>query len=249
MELELLIKKKGSDDVAEKGWIKLHRKVLDCWIWSDKPYDKARAWIDLLLLAMHHEKKIISEEKFITVPRGSYMTSVLKLSERWGWSRNKVKRFLDLLEREKMLKTNRTNTGTLVTIVNYEVYQIDNLPSEPTDEPINEPVNEPTTEPPSEPTDEPQNKNVKNVKNERKNTFCPPTVDEVREYIQTVGSKVDPEAFVAFYESKGWLVGKSKMKSWKAAITTWEKRNGLKRELPKKKEDIPQEEIYEGDDW
>ena len=39
--------------------------------------------------------------------------------------------------------------------------------------------------------------------------------------------------FVAFYESKGWLVGKSKMKSWKSAIVTWEKRNNLKRVDPK----------------
>lgn len=40
--------------------------------------------------------------------------------------------------------------------------------------------------------------------------------------------------FVAFYESKGWLVGKNKMKSWKSAIVTWEKRNNLKRVEPKK---------------
>lgn len=64
--------------------------------------------------------------------------------------------------------------------------------------------------------------------------FVPPTVEEVREYLLSVGSQVDAEAFVAFYESKGWFVGKNKMKSWKAAIVTWEKRNGLKRIAPKK---------------
>jgi hypothetical protein len=69
----------------------------------------------------------------------------------------------------------------------------------------------------------------KETKKKKSVTFVPPTVEEVREYCRSVGSRVDPEAFVAFYESKGWLVGKAKMKSWKAAIVTWEKRNGLKR--------------------
>lgn len=228
--------------MAEKGWIKLHRKVLDCWIWNDKPYDKARAWIDLLLLAMHHDKKIMSDDKVVIVPRGCYITSVLKLSDRWGWSRNKVKRFLDVLETEHMLKTERTNSGTLVTIVNYEVYQVQEQEDEPT--------REPTNEPPSEPPDEPQNKNIKNVKN-KNNIFCPPTVDEVQKYIHSVGSKVDAEAFVAFYESKGWVVGKNKMKNWKSAIVTWEKRNGLKRTAPKDVKDqvVDDDEIYKGDDW
>lgn len=64
----------------------------------------------------------------------------------------------------------------------------------------------------------------------KKSTFVPPSVKEVKEYLLSVGSKVDAEAFVAFYESKDWMIGKNKMKNWKSAIVTWEKRNGLKRE-------------------
>lgn len=80
--------------------------------------------------------------------------------------------------------------------------------------------------------------------------FVPPTVDEVKEYIDSVGSQIDAESFVAFYESKGWMVGKNKMKSWKAAIVTWEKRNGLKRSPPKKRDPVQQEdEELVGDDW
>lgn len=55
--------------------------------------------------------------------------------------------------------------------------------------------------------------------------FNPPTVDEVREYCQERHSSVDPVAFVSFYESKGWMVGKNKMKSWRAAISSWERRD------------------------
>ena len=53
--------------------------------------------------------------------------------------------------------------------------------------------------------------------------FIPPTVEEVMAYCQERKNQVDPEKFVAFYESKGWMVGKNKMKDWKAAVRTWEK--------------------------
>ena len=69
----------------------------------------------------------------------------------------------------------------------------------------------------------------------KKKNFIPPSVEEVKEYLLSVGSKVDAEAFVAFYESKDWMIGKNKMKNWKSAIVTWEKRNGLKREKIYKK--------------
>ena len=53
--------------------------------------------------------------------------------------------------------------------------------------------------------------------------FIPPTVDEVRAYCNERNNGIDPEEFVSFYESKGWMIGKNKMKDWKAAIRTWEK--------------------------
>lgn len=54
--------------------------------------------------------------------------------------------------------------------------------------------------------------------------FTPPTVDEVAAYCKERGNKVDAEQFIAFYSSKGWMVGKNKMKDWKAAVITWERR-------------------------
>ncbi|MCR9202897.1 MAG: hypothetical protein NXI04_29990 [Planctomycetaceae bacterium] len=53
--------------------------------------------------------------------------------------------------------------------------------------------------------------------------FKPPTVEQVREYCQERGNSVDAEAWIDFYTSKGWMVGKNKMKDWKAAVRTWEK--------------------------
>ncbi len=54
--------------------------------------------------------------------------------------------------------------------------------------------------------------------------FCPPTVDEVKAYCLEKNYTVDAESFCDFYESKGWFVGKNKMKSWQAAVRTWQRR-------------------------
>lgn len=57
----------------------------------------------------------------------------------------------------------------------------------------------------------------------RKTTrFSPPTLDEVRNYCRERQNNVDPERWYDFYQSKGWMVGRNKMKDWKAAVRTWE---------------------------
>lgn len=70
----------------------------------------------------------------------------------------------------------------------------------------------------------------KEVCNRVKSTrFVPPTIEEVKEYCKERGNNVDAEKFVDFYESKGWMVGKNKMKSWKACVRTWERSDDNKK--------------------
>lgn len=57
---------------------------------------------------------------------------------------------------------------------------------------------------------------------ESKRKFSPPSLEEVREYCRQRKNTVNPEAFVDFYTSKGWMVGKTPMKDWKAAVRNWE---------------------------
>lgn len=59
-----------------------------------------------------------------------------------------------------------------------------------------------------------------------KGRFTPPHLEAVAAYCLERGNKVDPEVFIDFYDSKGWYVGKNKMKDWKAAVRTWEKKRG-----------------------
>lgn len=105
------------------GWICIHRKIQDNIIWNDKPFNRGAAWIDLLMLANHEDKKIIFNGSVIEVKRGEKITSLRKLSERWGWSITKTKKFLNLLSDEKMITYKSDSKKTAYSIVNYEVYQ------------------------------------------------------------------------------------------------------------------------------
>ena len=59
----------------------------------------------------------------------------------------------------------------------------------------------------------------------RTTRFTPPAVEEVRAYCLERKNSVDAERFVNYYASNGWIVGKTKMKDWKAAVRTWERRD------------------------
>lgn len=107
-----------------KGWIKLHRQLLDCWIWRvNEPFDKRSAWVDLLLTANHSDTKLLFNGEIITITRGQILTSVRQLSAKWNWSVNRTYRFLKMLENENMVQKENNDNRTLLTIVNYSVFQ------------------------------------------------------------------------------------------------------------------------------
>ena len=105
------------------GWIALHRQLTDNPLWIERPFSKGQAWVDLLLLANHADKKMMLGNKMVTIKRGQRHTSELKLAERWGWSRHKTRDFLQLLVSEKMLSMEGTTQGTTITIEKYADYQ------------------------------------------------------------------------------------------------------------------------------
>lgn len=74
--------------------------------------------------------------------------------------------------------------------------------------------------------------------------FTPPSLIEVTDYCRERNNTVDPQRFIDFYESKGWFVGKNKMKDWKAAVRTWEQRD---KNTPKPKQDCMQREYSDSD--
>lgn len=106
------------------GWISIHRKIQNHWLWSEKPFDKRSAWIDLLLMANHKNNKFLLGNELVEVERGSFITSEYRLMDKWGWSKTKVRNFLKLLEDEKMLVKLSDRKKTTITIVNYNDYQV-----------------------------------------------------------------------------------------------------------------------------
>lgn len=66
-------------------------------------------------------------------------------------------------------------------------------------------------------------KNITNTKISKNSNFQIPTVEEVKAYCIERSNLINPEYFIDFYSGKGWMVGKNKMKDWKACIRTWEK--------------------------
>lgn len=108
-------------DKSSKGFIKLDRAIFEHWIFQDA--EKFKAFVDLIQLMRFKDETLIIGNDVITIPRGSFYTSELKLAERWGWSRKKVRSYLDLLSKEGMLIKKGTTKGTMLTLVNYDFYQ------------------------------------------------------------------------------------------------------------------------------
>lgn len=182
----------------QQGWIKLHRQILE-WEWySDN--NCFRLFLHLLLKANHKEKRF----KGIELKVGSIVTSRDLLARETGLSSQQVRTALNKLISTNEITSVTSSQGTILQIVSYEKYQI--ATSETTNE---------------QPTSNQQSTTNKNVKKENK--FIVPTFNDVLEYCMQNNLDVDGVKFINFYESKGWMVGKNKMKDWKAAIRTWVK--------------------------
>lgn len=91
-----------------EGWISLHRKIKENWIWNlNEPFDKRSAWIDLLLRANHKATTINFNNTSINLDVGEMVTSTERLAKEWRWSRHKVADFLKRLEKERYVGTHK----------------------------------------------------------------------------------------------------------------------------------------------
>ena len=202
------------------GWIRIHRDILK-WEWFDDE-KMFKFFISLILLANHEDLKWHG----ITVSRGQFISSREKLSALLNFTEQQVRTMLTKLKNTEEITIKTTNKYTIITICNYDKYQTYTDNNQPAIQPTN---NQQITN--NQPTNNQQittNNNYKNDNNEKNDKngvvrFTPPTTEEVKAYCEERKNKVDAQRFVDFYTTKGWMVGKSKMKDWKAAVRTWEK--------------------------
>lgn len=105
------------------GWVSIHRQIQENWLWEDKPFSYGQAWVDLIMMANHTDKKVVLGKEIIKVKAGSFITSELKLMERWGWGKTRVRTFLDLLQKDEMIVKKVNRKRTTICIVNYSTFQ------------------------------------------------------------------------------------------------------------------------------
>lgn len=223
------------------GYIKLYRKCLENEFFLEKPFDRWRAFEYLLISARYKPSRVILKGQVIELEAGQLIVSEKKLAEKWDWSRGKVRRFLSLLESLQMIQVNGTAYGTLVTIENYTKYQCDGT-SDGTTDSTSGGTSDSTSDSTSDGTHIKKDKKVKKVKKDKNiynnararackthtANFSPPDIQDVKAYCMERKNNVDPERFIDFYEAKGWMVGKNKMKDWRAAVRNWERNEASK---------------------
>lgn len=110
----------------KKGYIKLQRQIFEHYLWNEKrEYSKFEAWLDLIQSARYQSGigKNMMKGKFVEWQRGQLIASTRFLMKRWNWkSPNKVRSFLDLLVKDKMITVNDSQGINCITLLNYEKY-------------------------------------------------------------------------------------------------------------------------------
>ena len=196
------------------GWIKLHRQLLE-WEWYDDTNTKC-LFLHCLLRANHSD----TEWRGHNIKRGQFLTSVDTLTRETGLSVSQIRTSLKKLISTNEIASKSQARSTVITVLGYDSHQ-DN--DKPDDKLI-------TMKSQADDNEIATDKNViiKECKNDKKITrrFTPPSDIETVAYFVGKGStNVEAEKFWLFYDSKNWMVGKSKMKKWQSAASGWITRN------------------------
>ena len=202
-----------SKDPSSINWFKGHRSLLSSQLWLSEPFTKGQAWVDLFGNANWEDKYFIVRGVKVVVKRGQCGFSEITMAKRWKWSRGKVRRFLNELEHDLKIVQHKNNLTSLTTICNYEKYQSDS-------------TTDSTADGTTDGTQLRIYKKERIIRKEEeihKKAFEMPTIEQIREYCKERKNSVDPELFFNYYETRGWKLKGVPMKSWKAAVGTWER--------------------------
>ena len=203
------------------GFVLLHRKIVD-WEWYTDVNTKC-LFLHLILMANHKDEKWRGN----VIKRGTFVTSIANLSVQTGLTFQQVRTSLKKLQKTGDITIKSTNKNTLIMVVKYEFYQSE---QQTVIERNNKRVtnnqqsnNKQVTTNNNDNNDNNDNKYKKESIKEKR--FSKPTLKEVASYCRERKNNIDPQRFIDFYEAKGWMVGRNKMKDWKACVRTWERKD------------------------
>jgi len=106
------------------GYFAVHRSVWDNDIFEPAPFGEREAWLWLISSAAWKPCKVRVGNQMVPLNRGQLMFATRFLAKKFKWSHTTTVRFLNLLESETMIGTQATRHGTLITICNYDKYQL-----------------------------------------------------------------------------------------------------------------------------
>lgn len=204
-------------------WIKIYDGLLE-WEWHKRP-EMISLFVHLLLMANTKDGRYEGHE----IKKGQLATSLASLSETTGLTTQTLRTCLKHLQQTGEILIKSTSRFSIISICKYDDYQVRENGGQQT---ANKQLTNDQQAPNKQLTTILEYKNKDNIDNNPsispllKAHFIAPTVDDVRSYCQEKGyTDIDAEAFVAFYQSKGWKVGSQPMKDWHAAVVTWVKRH------------------------
>lgn len=204
----------------DEGYIKIHRKLIN-WEWYSNKNDRL-VWLHCLLKANWNDGYFEGKK----IPRGSFVTSYKNLAKEIGITTQQLRTSLIHLKSTHNITHETNNQFSIITINNYDLYQA-----------INKQDNKRLTNEQQTINNNIRKKEEKEYKETIskdivKKVFSKPTLSEIIDYCNSRNNNVDAERFYDFYESKNWMIGKNKMKDWKAAVRTWEQREKKDNNLP-----------------
>lgn len=196
--------------------------------------------VEFRLFFLIYGKAIFSEDGYwaasdLKLERGQWLRSTRKIQEDLSYIENRqvktystsvINRCIKKLEREQRICTKTHELGTVFTVLNYELYQgFARFGKTNLEHNLEQHQNSVGTV-----EEQYQNNNKKEKKEEEskvvpaRKKFTIPMIEEVQAYCEERKNNVDAERFHNHYTAIGWMIGKSAMKDWKAAIRTWEKK-------------------------
>lgn len=192
----------------DTGWIKIYRQIEENPLYFSERFTKIQAWMDLILLVNYKPKTIFIRGNAVELKRGETGRSIQTLAKRWKWNERTVKSYLNLLKKEGMIQYRTNHVTTVITILNYDLYQGNT---------------EQNTEQSAEQTQNRIQTNKKGKKEKKdKKKFIPPSLQDVKDFFKLRGY-TEESAIKAFnhYDLADWHDAKGHaVQNWKQKMNT-----------------------------
>lgn len=203
------------------GYIGISREITDHWVYKDA--DHFKVWFEMLYRARYikEPKTDYIDGHLVTLEYGQFIYGRVSWSVRLKVGEQKLRTLIKKLLGDQMIERVKDYPKfTVYFIKNYEKYNHqESLQNKGADDSANQ---QPTS---SQPAANQQLTTYKESNKENKGNkvlFIPPSIEQVKEYCTERNNSVNPQKWHNHYTSNGWMVGKTKMKDWKAAVRTWE---------------------------